>query len=414
MRLHHPLLKPKPQASSGFTLVELLVAAAAGSIVALAATDLMLSNMRSGAALEATQRLRTDWSRVSHFIESEVALSERVITNASLLNLARCSSNISATEFAFGLEVRRDLPPAIYFVRDNATTTIEWNGDSSLWRCGPSIDVNGEYTDVITGNSSSLLTAQRLVDGLKINVPDPQKCTLSVTSSQNGVSKSLHYKLCISGLTKYKYSQSVNTYSRISPVFSYPNTNSLCSDEFLTIEGFYKLEGGTTSADLLELPSTGLSAYDDILICGYGGGDTIKGSTANDVLEAGDSGTSPENGASINAYSGSDRLVGGPGNDTLNGGDGDDVLIDGDGNDSLNGGSGDNQYLVGAGSNTITGGNGLDVVFLDQNKADIKGLSSCERSNCRLTYSVDGTDASVSATGVEVIIFRDGRFDITS
>ena len=407
MRLHHPILRKTCNRDAGFTLVELLVAASVGSIVALAASYSMLSNMRSGAALEATQRLRTDWSRVSHFIESEVALSERVITNASLLNLAQCNPTITATEFAFGLEVRRDLPPAIYFVRDNATNSLEWNGDSSLWRCGPSINENGEYIDVISGNNASQLTAQRLVDGMT------SSCMLSATSATSGVSKSLRYRLCIRGLTNYSYAQSVNTYSRISPVFSYPNTNSLCSDEFLTIEGFYKLEGGTTSADLLELPSTGLSEYDDILICGYGGGDTIKGSTANDVLEAGNSGSSNENGARIDGLDGSDRLLGGPGNDTLNGGGADDVLIDGDGDDNLNGGAGDNQYLVGAGTNNITGGSGLDIVFLDQNKADVSGLTNCKRSNCTLTYSVDGTDASISATGTEVIIFRDGRYDIT-
>ena len=156
------------------------------------------------------------------------------------------------------------------------------------WRCGPSINENGVYIDLISGNNASQLTAQRLVDGMT------SSCMLSATSAKSGVSKSLRYRLCIRGLTNYFYAQSVNTYSRISPVFSYPNTNSLCSDEHLTIEGFYKLEGGTTSADLLELPSTGLSEYDDILICGYGGGDTIKGSTANDVLEAGDSGSSNE------------------------------------------------------------------------------------------------------------------------
>ena len=408
MRLHHSLLKHQPRPSQGFTLVELLVAAAVGTVVAAAAGDLMLSNMRSGAALEATQRLRTDWSRTSHFIESEVALSERVITDASLLNLAQCTTSISAAEFKFGLEVRRDLPPAIYFVKSNAADSLEWTGDSSLWRCGPNINENGEYTNVITGSSTLLLPAQRMVDGMTSN------CTLSVTPSQDGVSKSLKYALCMRGLTKYKYAQSVNTYSRISPVFSYPNTNSLCSDEYLTIEGFYKLEGGTTSADLLELPSTGLSEYDDILICGYGGGDTIKGSTANDVLEAGDSGSSSETGATINAYSGSDRLVGGPGNDQLYGGDGDDVLISGAGNDTLNGGSGDNQYLAGAGKNIVLGGTGLDVVFLDQSKADVSGLANCSRSSCLVTYSVDGLASQISATGIEVIIFRDGRFDITN
>jgi prepilin-type N-terminal cleavage/methylation domain-containing protein len=175
MRLHHPLLKDQSQARNGFTLVELLVAATVGTLVAATAGDLLLSNTRSGAALEATQRLRTDWSRVSHFIESEVALSERVITNATLLNLAQCNPTITATEFAFGLEVRRDLPPAIYFVRNNATNSLEWNGDSSLWRCGPSINENGEYTDVISGNNASQLTAQRLVDGMT------SSCMLSAT-----------------------------------------------------------------------------------------------------------------------------------------------------------------------------------------------------------------------------------------
>jgi hypothetical protein len=116
----------------------------------------------------------------------------------------------------------------------------------------------------------------------------------------------------------------------------------------------------------------------------------------------------------MNAYSGSDRLLGGPGNDTLNGGDGDDVLIGGEGNDSMNGGSGDNQYLAGAGTNSITGGNGLDVVFIDQRKADVSGLSHCKRSSCNLSYSIGGNSGSIAATGAEVIIFRNGRYDITN
>ena len=406
MRLHHRLLKNQLKKQRGFTLTELLIAAAAGSLVALGASDLMLSNTKSSAVLEASQRVRSDWSRTSHFIESEAALSERVINDSSLLNLGQCNTTITSNEFAFGLEVRRDLPPAIYFVRDNNSDDIEWNGTSSLWRCGPSIDENGEYTNIITGSNTSLLDAQRLVDGMTNN------CKLTNLSTNN-VSKSLEYRLCMRGLTNYSYTQTVNTYSRISPIFSYPNANSLCSDQYLTIEGFYKLEGGTTGPDTLELPSNGLEAYDDILICGFGGGDTIKGSTANDVLEAGDSGNASESGATIYAYSGSDRLLGGPGNDKLYGGDGNDVLTGGAGDDLLDGGDGENHYLAEAGKNTITGGTGLDVVFLDQAKADVSGLGDCNRTTCALTYSVNGASASVTASSAEVIIFRDGRHDIT-
>ena len=408
MRLHHAVLKQDLKETSGFTLVEVLIAATVGSLVAIMASDIVLSTLHSGAALEATQRLRLDWSRTSHFIESEVALSERVITNASLLNLTQCDPEITDAEFAFGLEVRRDLPPAIYFIRANAADSLEWNGEESLWRCGPSIDDNGYYTNVITSGTTSQLIAQRLVDGMNSN------CRLDITPSTRGVSKTLHYELCMRGLTSYSYAQSVRTYSRISPVFSYPNTNSLCSDEYLTIEGFYKLAGGTANAELRSLPSIGLTEYDDILICGYGGGDTINGSTANDVLEAGDSGDRPEQGAEINAYGGSDRLLGGPGNDTLLGGDGDDVLMGNQGNDLLEGGPGDNQYLAGSGANTITGGDGLDVVFLEQQKADVSDLSGCDRTTCTVTYTLDGINSSVTASNIEVLIFRDGRHDISS
>ena len=408
MRLHHKLLKQSPALSRGFTLVELLVALAAGSLVALAASELMLGNLRSSASLEATQRLRGDWNRTSHFIESEVALSERVITSSTSLNLEQCSPTISNTEFVFGLEIRRDLPPAIYFVRNNETNSLEWNGDKSLWRCGPSIDINGEYTNIISGTTSSQLSAERLVDGMT------DDCKLS-QENQTTTAKSLRYELCLRGMTNYRYVQRVNTYSRVSPVFSYPNTTTLCSDDYLTIEGFYKLEGGTAGPNLLDLPSTGLSNYDAILICGYGGGDTIIGSTANDVLEAGDSGATDEPGATMIGDAGSDRLLGGPGDDILEGGAGDDVLIGGAGNDDLDGGEGENQFLPGTGNNTITGGPGLDVLFLNVNKADptTTGLSDCKRSKCDLEYTENESESSANTSDIEVIIFRDGRHDIT-
>ena len=44
-------------------------------------------SLRSDAGLETTERLRNDWTRSSHFIESEVALSERVLTSSGSINL---------------------------------------------------------------------------------------------------------------------------------------------------------------------------------------------------------------------------------------------------------------------------------------------------------------------------------------
>ena len=107
-------------------------------------------------------------------------------------------------------------------------------------------------------------------------------------------------------------------------------------------------------------------------------------------------------------------MLGGPGNDTLYGGDGDDVLIGGLGNDQLNGGAGDNQYLVNPGQNNITGGEGMDVLFFELSIDDINNLENCKRSECNLTFNISGISSSVTATNAEVLIFRDGRFDIVN
>ena len=200
------------------------------------------------------------------------------------------------------------------------------------------------------------------------------------------------------------------------------------------------------------------------IICGYGGGDTINGSSGNDIIEAGDSrvisgnpggddddddgvapcgpgppctgppssrpaccfisdsddddddddgsggGTSGSEPAVLNGGDGSDRLLGGPGDDSLNGDDGDDVLIGQEGDDTLTGGTGNDQYLPGAGDNTIADQSGLDIVYIDQNQEEVNGLDNCTQSTCNLNYTVKGSSASFTATGVDLIIFSDSRF----
>ena len=408
MHIHHELLTQRRNLRGGFSLIELLLAASLGGMLCIIAADAMIVHLRSNASLEATERMRNDWMRSSHFIESEVALSERVLTNSGSINLNQCTPGITNEEFRFALEIRRDLPPAIYFVRNNSDDSSRqiWNGSQSLFRCGPGINEEGDYTDVITGSNQILGSADRIVDGLG------NTCTLS-TSNSASTSKSLNFTLCIQGIGTQKFQASTSTYSRISPVYSYPNSNSLCSDTNLSIEGFYKLSGGDSNANTLEVPQGAVPADQDVLICGYGGGDSIEGSSSNDVLEAGDLPSSTVNpGATLSGLAGNDRLVGGKGNDQLNGNDGDDILIGMDGNDTLSGGAGENRYLPGLGQDSIVGGSNLDVVFLDGVRTNFAGLSACTRNNCSLTYSEAGASQSITASNVEVLIFRDGRFDL--
>ena len=412
MRLHNSVLKRQSiitKGTTGFTLVELLVAALMGSLLTMATSNLLLSHMRSSATLEGTQRMRQDWSRVTHFIESEVALSERVISDPTRINLEQCSIPINAEDFRFALEIRRDLPLAIYYIEINPSPSITLNGDRSLYRCGPGIDRNGGYTDLISSSTSSTVNSALLVDGMT------QDCQINPSTIEpdqtTGSGKSLRFELCLTGLTSARYSQAINTSSRVSPIFSFPSNNTLCNGQ--SIEGFQQLTGGSSDPEILEVPQSGLQESDAILICGYGGGDTINGSIADDILEAGDAGLYYKPGAVLSGNDGSDHLRGGPGDDTLNGGNGDDVLIGQEGNDSMLGGEGDNQYLPGTGNTTILGGSGVDVVYINQNKSDVIGENSCTRASCVLTFTENGVASSINAASIEVLVFNDGRYDIT-
>lgn len=348
------MIKSIPKASNGFTLVELLIASLAAGFVTVAASSAVTYHMRASSSIEAVERTKQDWGRVSHFIEAEVALSERVITNSSNINLNQCNQTIQDSEFLFALEIRRDLPAALYYITNNQAGTDQWSGTQSLFCCGPGIDELGEYTDAITGSNPVVNDAQRLIDGMT------SECDLTVINSPaSGIGKSLQYQLCLQGLSKRVFQQTISTYSRVSPIYSYPPITTLCSDDDLRLEGFAKVDGGTTAAETLNTSGTAIPDDQEVLICGNGGGDTITGSLTNDVLEAGEIGP----GAWISGRDGNDRLRGSPGNDTLKGEGGDDVLLGGGGNDQLEGGSGENRYLPGGGTNTITGGDGLDVVL---------------------------------------------------
>ena len=393
------MIKFIPRAADGFTLVELLISSLAAGLVTVAASSAVTYHMRASASMEAVERTKQDWGRVSHFIESEVALSERVIINSSNVNLDQCNQTIQSSEFLFALEIRRDLPSALYYITNNQADTDQWSGTQSLFRCGPSIDELGEYADTITGSNQVINDAQRLIDGMTNN------CALTVINPPaSGIAKSLQYQLCLQGLSKRVFQQTISTYSRVSPIYSYPPITTLCSDDDLRLEGFAKVDGGTTAAETLNTSGTAIPDDQEVLICGNGGGDTITGSSSNDVLEAGEIGP----GAFISGQDGNDRLRGSPGDDILKGEKGDDVLLGRDGNDQLDGGSGENRYLPGDGTNSITGGNGLDIVFFDDDKANYIGVDKCTRGTC----SVTSNSSSTSMSNVEVLVFRDGRFDL--
>ena len=278
MRLYFSILdKEKDQKScvGGFTLIEVLVATVLAGIVLTSTSGVNLSFLRTNASLEATQRKRQDWAKTAHFIESEVALSERIITDPVLVSSNSCNKTIKASDFRFAIDFGPTLPLAIYHIEENLKG-VDLNGDLSLRRCGPSDDKFGKYEQGI----GTPVEDQLVVDGMTTSCQIDPKSILPTIAE--GYSKSLTFELCLRGMSRANYSQILYTSSRVNPVDSFPRVGSLCTYE--TIEGFRRDRDGTSSAETIGATV----GADSSLICGNGGGDTITGSTGNDILEAGD------------------------------------------------------------------------------------------------------------------------------
>mgnify|MGYP003334812271 FL=1 len=230
-------------------------------------------------------------------------------------------------------------------------------------------------------------------------------------ATPTGDDEMVAFALTLRGLASRSFSQPDNGHTRISPLYSRPSDLELCG-----AANMVKL-AGSAGADTLTMAIGQVQAGEDVLICGFGGGDTIRGSHANDILECGRNGSSDTAACSLWGKGGNDVLRGGDGNDWLDGdnraagdvgSDGNDVLVGGAGHDTLSGGGGQNSYLPGAGNDRVIGGSGLDIVFLNGNRAATT-IGSCSRSSCTISSSTEGTD---TLSGVEILIFRDARYDI--
>ena len=317
------------------------------------------------------------------------ALSERVITDASKIAIPT-ACGFSNSNYRLGLDLRRDLPPVIYAIRPSTTG---WLPQNTLWRCGPGLNNDGSYNNT--------LTVAPILDGL-----DGTAAGAGFIASASDDAKQATFTLGLKGHARVTYSQQDSARTRISPLYSRPNENSLCDAANLV-----RLEGSPTQADTLIMSIAQVQVGEDVLICGRGvcisatgaQGDSVTGSDgANDILEAGDYGR-----ASLNGKGGNDVLRGTLEADTLNGGSGDDVLIGRAGNDILNGGTEQNSYLPGAGNDTVSGGANLDVVFFTGNRSSYT-LNNCSKSNC----SVSGPDGTDTLTNTEILIFQDARVDL--
>ena len=369
----------------GFTLTELLVAAFIGMLTATVAGQTLVSHLKSSEKAEAMERQRNDWSRTTSFIEAEIALSERLIKDSgNVLIPSDCPINTNNTpsEFRFAIDMRRDLPLVIYAVK---ASTSDWLPNNTLWRCGPGLNADGSYNNSLEWSP--------MLDGLDA---ESSAGGFSATPSADG--KHASFTLALKGHATVKYGSISGARARISPLYSRPSDGSLCDASNLV-----KVAGNAEEADVITVPVAQINSGEDVLVCGYGGGDNITGSSANDIIESGDTGSS-----TLNGGAGNDVLRGTEEADVLDGGDNNDVLVGRAGDDVLNGGNDQNIYLPGAGADTVNGGSGLDIVFFEGDRSNY-GTTGCSKTNCIITET-EKPDKTLQ--NVEILIFNDARLDL--
>ena len=438
-----PLTRPLAT-ERGFSLIEMLVAGLVSLLTAYVAGDVLLSHLRTAERAESLEQQRENWSRAASFIEADIALSERVFnlkeTSDALSISSKCAVQFDESgvgkvippgDLRLGLDQGKLMVPVIYFVGDSPQG---WLQKRSLFRCGPPFD---RYGRSITGEQPEVsLIADGIADGQGFEVTHLFDANGDNALESGLPGKAVSFKLALRGHALNKtFIQEDATQARITPLFVRPTEYSYCAGN-----AYVKVEG-TSAGESLAISIGQVSAGEDILICGRGGGDTIQGSDqANDILEAGDSG-----GSLISGLGGNDRLRGTNDNDhpdVLNGGDDDDVLIGRGGFDLLNGGCGVNQYLPGTGIDTVYGdgseykyaesgadadGNGVpdialdglastcspyDIVFFPENLEDYTLSESCTNEACTVTAK-DGSSVDI-LNFVEVLIFKNARKDLPS
>lgn len=143
-------IKAKAQ---GFTLIELLVALAiTGIVITLTGSGLyaiMNANQRS--QIETTDRLELEQALA--FMTDEIKMSQQVMTNipASLTAITgfRPASGSSRVQPILVLKPARNsrlTNPIVYYLADPPTNSV-WIGTRVIYRWGPTLLQNGNYSD---------------------------------------------------------------------------------------------------------------------------------------------------------------------------------------------------------------------------------------------------------------------------
>ncbi|MEM9469871.1 MAG: S8 family serine peptidase, partial [Pseudomonadota bacterium] len=248
------------------------------------------------------------------------------------------------------------------------------------------------YTGADLGNSNNndnLLTIDRNITGLSVNVIDP-------INAGFGSFKNFDEDLTSINASGFKKSEIYHSNSIVDKTAQFSNTvigivnTGSGNDDIdvdmnvthnLALPGNWKMNTGAGNDDVSITGNIGsmvtkiyLGAGDDVINVSSNSNDRIFGEDGNDIINVGAGGSKVNGGAdndTITGLAGKDVFKGGTGEDELRGGaDGDrlfgdednDILYGEDGFDFLNGGSGDDELYGGNDNDRLYGKHGNDIL----------------------------------------------------
>ena len=368
----------------GFTLIELLVAAAIGIVTTMTAGHVLTSQIDATQRINRKENLRNNWVKANKFITSEIHQSIKVSEIASEQDRINCDLRNDQIRLVVHFPRAKKIIPAIYYISNDEGI---WDG-LVLRRCGPDIDNLGNYTEIVS-------------DGIIINKLRSQNTGFTTSIQGN---KLVQFNISLDGLDSARYQQQGGARSRLQTVLLKPDESMICLEPSKGLINGRKINL-TTDAN-----NYAFEDNDNTLICGHGGGDTIRGGNGDDVIEAG--GTIASD---INGGNGDDRLIGSEGDDLIRGGNGDDILIGLGGNDTLQGGTGKNLFITGIDDKSISCNHdevvgvedSYNIVFFKENNEKYTLSQPCNKAECRVMKNNTSNTKVTNILLGDTLVFAD-------
>lgn len=168
----------------------------------------MVSHLQRNARGESLQRQREDWKRATRFIESEIAMSGRIVTTSEAVSIPT-GCDLQSSEIKLVLDLPRELPLVLYGISalNSSTSDVDrsqWIGEGQddqnfglLIRCDPNLKLTSNGDNDYDGTSINQTVILDGIDtstgghGLNVKVHD---------------SKSASFSLALKGLANSRFS----------------------------------------------------------------------------------------------------------------------------------------------------------------------------------------------------------------